>query len=360
MAYLWARTVRCKNCRATIPLLKTTWVCKTETKRIRLLIEALADRTGVNFSLEYNVPERGGNAAQKRENDKKVGAGTMSRAGAQCPCCSAIMEMEDIRYEGKNGRLGQMMTTVVVDGLHGKEYRLPTKLELETSTIGEEAVTNAFADVPFGIPDEPTPKCGPGTSRAFSVDQYGFTAWRDLFTHRQLVALARLTAATRAVSKNGCPSEIVPFLACGISRLLDFANTGVQWKLDADTLNHYLVRFALPIVWDFAEGNILSASAGAYSLCQDRIATALDTLGEWKIQAAAPTIIRRDATKVSTEKYDVIVTDPPYYDAIPYSDLMDFFYVWLRRTCTVTAKNLMRYLLTGYHPNGITNLKTVN
>ena len=29
---------------------------------------------------------------------------------------------------------------------------------------------------------------------------------------------------------------------------------------------------------------------------------------------------------------DVIVTDPPYYDAIPYSDLMDFFYVWLRRS----------------------------
>src|SRR3972149_9457062 len=31
-------------------------------------------------------------------------------------------------------------------------------------------------------------------------------------------------------------------------------------------------------------------------------------------------------------KYDVVVTDPPYYDAIPYPDLMDFFYVWLRRT----------------------------
>ena len=251
MAYLWARIVTCKNCRATIPLLKTTWVCKTETKRIRLLIEPLADRTGVKFSLEYNVPERGGNAAQKRENDKKVGAGTMSRAGAQCPCCPSIMETEDIRYEGKNGRLGQLMTTVVVEGPYGKEYRLPTEFERKTSTVGEDTVNKAFADVPFQVPDEPTPKCGPGASRAFSVDQYGFASWRDLFTNRQLVALARLIAATRSVSNDGCPSEIVPFLACGISRLLDFANTGVQWKLDADTLNHYLVRFALPIVWDF-------------------------------------------------------------------------------------------------------------
>src|SRR5205814_1787086 len=32
------------------------------------------------------------------------------------------------------------------------------------------------------------------------------------------------------------------------------------------------------------------------------------------------------------EVYDLIVTDPPYYDAIPYADLSDFFYVWLRRT----------------------------
>lgn len=320
VAYLWGRTVTCKNCRATVPLLKTTRVCKTETKRIRLLVEPRADRTGVTFSLEYNVAERGGNAAQKREIDKKLGAGTMSRAGAQCKCCPAIMKAEDIRYEGINGRLGQMMTTVVVEGPNGKEYRLPTDLELEVAELPEEKVQEAYADIPFGVPDEPTPKCGPGASRAFSVDQYGLSAWRNLFTKRQLVALARLMAAIRKMRKTECPSEIAPFLACGISRLLDYANTGVQWKLDADTLNHYLVRFALPIVWDFAEGNVLSSSAGAYSLCQDRIATALDTLSEWGIEGVSPHVIQRDATTVAAEKYDIILTDPPYYDAIPYSD----------------------------------------
>ncbi len=110
VAYLWARTVTCKNCRAAVPLLKTTWVCKTANKRIRLLHHPNASNTGVEFSIETNVPERGGNPAQKRENDKKVGAGTMSRAGAKCPCCPAIMETEDIRYEGKNGRLGLTIT----------------------------------------------------------------------------------------------------------------------------------------------------------------------------------------------------------------------------------------------------------
>ena len=329
IAYLWGRTVTCKNCRATIPLLKTTWVCKTETKRIRLLVEPNADRTGVAFSLEYNVPERGGNAAQKRENDKKLGAGTMTRAGAQCPCCPTIMETEDIRYEGKNGRLGQMMTTVVVEGPNGKEYRLPTEVELTSAQVSESDLRRAFEKVPFGLPEEPLP---PKETLGFRVPLYGIDQWQKMFTRRQLVALSALVRATRSVSQSACPGEFVPYLACGISRLLDYANTGVGWKLDADTLNHYFARFAMPMIWDFAEGNVLSSSAGAYVLCQDRIATALDNYGTWDMGDIPPHVIRRDAVKAGTEKFDVIVTDPPYYDAIPYSDLMDFFYVWLRRT----------------------------
>src|SRR5437899_5867635 len=47
---------------------------------------------------------------------------------------------------------------------------------------------------------------------------------------------------------------------------------------------------------------------------------------------ALANVIGASATHAATENVDVIVTDPPYYDAIPYSDLMDFFYIWLRRT----------------------------
>lgn len=329
VAYLWGRTVTCKNCRATIPLLKTMWVCKTDKKRIRLIGEPRGDRTGVTFSLEFNVPERGGNAAQKRENDKKLGAGTMSRAGAQCPCCPTIMEMEDIQYQGKNGKLGQQMTAVVVEGPSGKEYRLPTELELQVAQVTDESLRKAFENVPFGVPEEPLP---PKETLGFRVPLYGIDQWKKMFTKRQLVALSALINATRMVAQTGCPGEIVPYLACGISRLLDYANTGVQWKLDADTLNHYFARFAMPMVWDFAEGNVLSSSAGAYLLCQDRIATALDNFGTWNIGKVSPKVFRRDAVKSGPDKFDVIVTDPPYYDAIPYSDLMDFFYVWLRRT----------------------------
>jgi len=144
VAYLWARTVTCKNCRATIPLLKTRWLCKKDRKRVLLTMEPNADRTGVIFGIENNVLVVGKNAAQRREHDKRIGQGTMSRNGAWCPCCgnpnTVAMTMEDIRLEGQAGRMGAMMTAVVVDPIKprlkrkagddtaaGKEYRLPTE-----------------------------------------------------------------------------------------------------------------------------------------------------------------------------------------------------------------------------------------
>ena len=93
-----------------------------------------------------------------------------------------IMTMQDIRLEGRAGRLGAVMTAVVVEGQKGKEYRLPTDHERAVADVAEEKLQSLYADIPFGLPDEPTPKAGSGASRAFSVDGYGFDTWRKLFT----------------------------------------------------------------------------------------------------------------------------------------------------------------------------------
>lgn len=247
--------------------------------------------------------------------------------------------MQDIRLEGKAGRLGSVMTAVVVDTPKSKDYRLPTEHELAVATPSEEQVQAAFKDVPFGVPDEPTPAGGgSGAGRAFSVQGYGLMQWRDLFTSRQLTALGSLIEATRAARKDMAKYEVTKewieavgaYLACSVDRLVDFANVNTQWKLDADTLNHAMVRYAIQITWDFAEGNPIGFSAGAYQLCFNRIATGLDTLALLPTQMEPPTIIRASAQKFTGE-FDLVLTDPPYYDAIPYSDLMDWFYIFLRR-----------------------------
>ena len=154
VAYLWARTVRCAGCRAEIPLLKTRWLCKKGAKRVLLVMTPRDDGSGVEFRVEHNVPEGPGNAARRREDDKRLGGGTMSRSGATCPCCGAIATMEDIRAEGRAARLGARMTAVVVDGQRGKEYRLPTAHEIEAATVGRDELDALYKEVPFGLPDE--------------------------------------------------------------------------------------------------------------------------------------------------------------------------------------------------------------
>ena len=276
VAYLTARTVHCKACRAELPLLKTRWLVKTDKRRAVLTMRPREDKSGVVFGIDLSAKSQGGNAAQRREYDKKLGAGTMSRAGATCPCCGTIMTMEDIRLQGRAGGMGTRMTAVVIDGLDGKEYRIPTTLELQVSSISATDLESAFADLPGGLPTEATPKGGSGAARAFSVDGYGIDQWQKLFMPRQLVALATICRAIRKtrieLREDAEWSEgIAAYLAMGVSRLLDFANTGAQWKIDVPTINHSFVRFALPITWDFAESNVLWDGAGSYLQCAYRV-----------------------------------------------------------------------------------------
>jgi adenine-specific DNA methylase len=342
VAYLWARTVTCKNCRATVPLLKTRWLCKKKDgnrQRVLLDMKSTGNRDGVAFAVDANVPTEGGNPAQRREHDKVIGAGTMSKAGVKCPCCAAIMTSEDIRVEARSGRSSLMPIVVAVDGQKSKEFRPLTELEQATVDRAENDAPAVLARLPDGDLTETTPAGGGRkAARAFSLHTYGMTEWRDLFTIRQRLSLAAFALETldshRAACDAGYNDEwreaLAAYLVCGLDRLVDFANVNVQWKIDVPTINHSLVRFAIQITWDFAEGNPIGAMAGSYIKCLDRIATGLDTLCTLPGQCLAPSIRKASSTHALPQA-DIILTDPPYYDAIPYSDLMDWFYVWLRR-----------------------------
>ena len=357
VAYLWARTVTCKNCRATLPLLKTRWLCRKDRKRVLLAMQPTADGSGVAFGIQTDVPVVGGNAAQNREHDRRVSAGTMSRAGAKCPCCAAIMTGQDIQVEARAGRMHRVITAVVVDTPDGKWFRLPTPAEAKLEALAEEMSLKAFSDIPFGPPDEAIPR---GASRkgggsAFTVVLYGFDKWKSLFTARQLHALATFVKHTRAVpatlntklqfsdpagSASGeslaYPPEwaeaILAALGVGIDRLADRQSMICRWDMGYSKLQGTFTRFALPMLWDFCEGNPLSDTTGNYTSCLEWVAEVFEHSMATGAFSPHATVSCRSAIQNHSGEIDCIITDPPYYDAIPYSDLMDFFYVWLRRT----------------------------
>ena len=509
VAYLWARTVRCGDCRAEVPLLKTRWLCKTAKKRVLLTMEPREDGAGVAFGVERGVPEGGGSAAQKREHDRNLGAGTMSGSGAKCPCCGAIVTTRDIRTGGRAGRIGERMTAVVVDGQEGKEYRLPTEVEMEAACVAEEELDRLYKQIPFGLPGEPVSpdRPSPNSRGASGLPRYGFGTWRQLFTNRQLLALGTFVreirrnadlvsgraplghdsesselpppwnpgfdadqfvvvdadrpamkeprvswergrsarndsrdgtpdayghgttsepdasnrdgipkagagsweygrparkedagqqrihaGGTPAFSGSGGPSApdlrsvavasgtpafpghpSPPFLpdetarasrsgsmtsscaepvgdyepigdypeewrealaAClapSISRLADRGSTLATWTNDPEKIRSTFARFALPMVWDFAESCPLADTSGGFIQAVEWIPRVVEHIQTATGEAPAPNVLRSSATDLKPGSFDLICTDPPYYDAIPYSDLMDFFHVWLRR-----------------------------
>jgi putative DNA methylase len=336
VAYLWARTVTCKNCRATVPLLKTKWLVRKDAKRVLLTVTPREDGTGVDLDIDHRVPPATGSAAQRKQRDKQLGQGTMSGSGVTCPVCSTIMTMEDLRLEGRAGRLGTVMTAVVVDGAKGKEYRRPTPLEIERAEAAIAELDRVFASVPFGLPEEPTP-----TRSQFSgVANYGFDRWSKLFTPRQLLALGTITQAIREVRSEaaacGYPPEwtetISAYLAAALDRVADRGSSVCHWDVSYEKISNTFSAFRLPITWDFSETNPIGDTSGSLAGQLEWVARFVDHALLATAGVPAPAVHRVSAIAAAYEGMDVVLTDPPYYDAIPYADLMDFFYVWLRRS----------------------------
>ena len=342
VAYLWARTVECAGCRAEMPLLKTRWLCRKPGKRALLTLTPREDGAGVEFGVEFGV-DAGmadgaaageGNAAARREHDRKRGAGTMSRRGATCPCCGGIATMRDLRAAGKSGRLGERMTAVVVNGQRGKEYRLPTEAEVAASRVSEEELAALYADIPFGLPTEPTP---PEGALGMRIPRYGFDTWRRLFTNRQLLAIGTLIRQIRQ-----CADDMGDYrrvwreflwmnLGGSLSKFTDYSSAMCSWGNTKEQMRGTFARFALPIIWDYCEVNPIGDTTGGFIASVEWVARVQERLaGTGGVRA--PSVQMRSAAEAIPGQFDLICTDPPYYDAIPYSDLMDFFHIWLRRT----------------------------
>ena len=341
VAYLWARTVTCKNCRATVPLLKTRWLCKKAKKRVLLTMEPNAERTGVVFGVASNVPVKGGNAAQNHEHDKRIGAGTMSRAGARCPCCGTIMTADDVQTIGQISGLPEILTSVVVDGLRGREYRSivdsdPAAWSAATSALAEQISRDSVGAIDHPIdPRRPSPN-----SRGLSgLPKYGIRTFAGVFNERQQLGLfvfAHLAnGVRRAISDDGAPviwaDAVGDLLSLPLGKLADYSSKGCTWNLSREGIGHTFTRFALPMTTDYAEMNLTLDAGGGYGSAVDYAAATLERILPQIVEGTDARVVQGSATRLGIEKMDIVVTDPPYYDSIPYSDVSDYFYIWLRR-----------------------------
>ena len=341
IAYLWARTVRCEspNCGAEIPLMRSFWLCKKATRK-QALQYRVERPEGIPPRVEFEVFEPKAN--------EEVHTGTVTRAKATCVCCGVVLPPGRVRtqlaaqrggadavFDEEGHRTGGARMTAVVTlkpGQTGRHYRLPTDADYKAVHKAQARVAQILEEWESGgkqglcpVPDEPTPVGGgSGAGRAFSVQRYGMVQWGDLFTARQKVALVELGRLTFTVEAKHQP------LALALTRLANAGCSLCRWHSTGEKHEGVYSRQALPIVWDYSEVNPFSESTGGYAGAIKWVTSVVEAWPRSNVGQVQQT----DATHhpLPDQSAGIWFTDPPYYDAIPYADLSDFFLVWLKRT----------------------------
>ena len=363
IAYLWARTVRCEapRCGAEIPLLRSFWLAKKQVfKRENGRRVKIRGRQALRCRVVRPAkgPPRADLEVFEPTTDKDVPSGTVTRAKAACPCCHVVLPPERVRaqladqrggadavFDERGKRIGGARLTAVVtlkEDEPGRRYRSPTDADYAAVHAAHARLTDMLGEWERGgkqglcpVPDEPLPPIG---TLGFRVQRYGMFQWGDLFTARQKVALAALTALTRLSPASASPADgaakqplVSPttLLTLALTRTANAGCSLCRWHTSGEKHEGVYSRQALPIVWDYSECNPLSESTGGYGGALDWVYHVIESSPQsnpGQVQSADSA-----AHPLPDQAAGVWFTDPPYYDAIPYSDLSDFFLVWLKR-----------------------------
>lgn len=311
ISWLWARTVKCPNpaCGAIMPLTSKFLIASKKGKEV--LLEPIIDKARKTISFDISMIPG------------KPQDGTVNRRGARCLVCGETVTLDYVRSAGRAGCMGSQMLAIVAEGELGRVYLPPCEEHVQIA----ENVSSAL-----DAPDTDLPEAALG----FRVQNYGMTKHRHLFTNRQLMALTTfcdlVEVAHQMITNDSCGNKeyadsISVYLALNISKLSIFHCTQSRWRSGENKTAPGFSRQALPMVWDYAEANPWAGAGGDFGGMIDGTAKVILALPETTYGYAQ----QGDASQHVINKPLVISTDPPYYDNVPYADLSDFFYVWLRK-----------------------------
>jgi adenine-specific DNA methylase len=347
VGYYWMRTIPCQNptCGAEIPLTANWWLAKKDKKKVALKIVPDHAHKRVEFEI---VGQNGEPIPFDPER------GTVARANVECPLCGSVIDDQTTRRLFQEGKSGQRMVAVVLHHPQqaGKRYRLATAADLNAYYAAEQELLRVCARLreEWGmepVPDEPLPTGGRGQYDTCRLPLYGMTHWGDLFNARQQLALVIFVDLVRRAHAQmlaqGADPEfakaMATYLALGVDMTAAFCNTLARWENTSEAIKHLFSRQALPMLWDYAEVNPFSGSTGSWEAGTEYYLKALAHLTSIppvpkSQQPLVPKTQHGSATDLpwGNDFFDAVITDPPYYDNVPYADLSDFFYVWLKRT----------------------------
>jgi len=386
VGYIWARTIPCQNpaCGAEIPLMRQFWLAKKPKKKVALY-PVVEWNTGEWNTDDTDMTDQHGSSKKIRENPSNpsesvfyfriVGdgydpwpegfdpkAGTVSRAVATCPVCGGVVEAKTTRRLFQEGKAGQRMVAVVLKHpqWRGKTYRVATAadevvyreakaaLQEKREQLKLEWGLDPVPDEIIHTPNDEEYKPGGLLYNFTPVLLYGMTRWGDLFNVRQQLTLIVFTEKVRQAHERmlagGTVLEfataVATYLALTLDWLSDKMSSLTRWHVTREIVSGTFGRQALPMVWDYFEVHPFSGvTAGWDAACawSGRVLNHCSQASCFQspdLQRPIASVTQASATQLPYPDgyFDAVLTDPPYYDNVPYADISDFFYVWLKRT----------------------------
>lgn len=343
-AYLWTRTVKCSNplCKATVPLLRKSWLRRKIRKYIALILRP--DRTSgeIQFELMESQKDNEREAIAEWGFDPSAFA---HKGHVRCLHCGATLTPSYLRREGLAGRMEMRLMAVACtsDQRKGKIYVVGEEAErlLPDPSHIEHGLSYMCEQDREAIPDQMLPPAG---TLGISVQNYGFRFWRDLFTPRQLLVMVTFCKWVRQAyqvyidsQKHPAPDieqracAVISYLALGVTKLANRGSSLVIYNPFGEKLESPISNGRLSLNWDIAEANPLGNASGNFRENLRYTTRALRALAFESNGHVQLSNSPAQCLDLATSSIDAVITDPPYYDNIPYSSLADYFYIWLQQ-----------------------------
>jgi len=347
IAYLWARTVQCERCGAEIPLLRTTWLAKRfnksrkqYTKLVSLGVHGNRDSKKISLSIDvHDVPT-------SRLPD--IPPPTITGGVATCRCCPGVLSAPRVRAQltqqkggsdssfdksGTRESGARLMAVAVRRAEGGLLYRLPTPRDYSAVCAAQKKGAALVTE----LPSEPISAIRPSpNARGVSgATRIGITDFGRVFTARQKLALSTLSSEVGEVE-----TTAKHLLCLAISKLAERSTCFVTWINSTEAPRGTFARQALTIAWDFIE-LVPIANEEEFSELIDAMTDVVEQVANAGLSAGQVTQAKASDQQLPDESADIWFTDPPYYDSVPYSDLSDLFYVWLKRMVQPNTINVL-------------------
>lgn len=343
LTYLWARTIQCEGpgCGASVPLLRSLWLAKRRGASVALECVPDKKRKKLDFRIVTGVKA------------SAVGHGTSSGGAATCPVCDYTTPVESVRMQlgaQEGGAATSRLIAVVTTrpDVRGQSFRSPTAADERAVRAAVEELDKRRAKEDKELPLVPDGEIN-HLRGFFNVVLYGNTRWGHLFSPRQLLTLTTLARLIRelpdadiSISNVELSTAVRTCLALMLDRVAVRCTANCIWDCTTGCIMQIFNQGqSLPARWEFAEMSPLLDSGSGWSTSLEY---SIKVLEHCLCLPRAGTAQRALATShpLPDDSASVIFTDPPYYAAVPYADLSDFFYSWLRRSLITVQGDLLR------------------